>query len=230
MLRYRQSSLCFCRCGSRRRRCSSLPAGIRRRASVSLCTSGGFWGQTGAGRSAIRMPFQCVGVPGGMKRMAPVGAEAYGTPRNTSTGWRLCRRPPSGLTIEPFRAPYLVVTVRELRRPEPSASQGPIRAPQKATTKRSGTNFTVPTIITAAVKRSCASANKDSLSSPRGVRGENADDCDIIRGIATALAVEDGGRVRKEGENHDLIVDDGNAFVDGKHVAERGQEEELMPL
>uniref|UniRef100_A0A182UR03 Uncharacterized protein n=1 Tax=Anopheles merus TaxID=30066 RepID=A0A182UR03_ANOME len=54
---------------------------------------------------------QSAPVTGGMNRRLPTGGEAYGTPRNASTGsrWR-----PSRCSIVPETAPYLVCTIREL--------------------------------------------------------------------------------------------------------------------
>lgn len=68
------------------------------------------------------MPRQWPGVTGGMKRRAPVGGEAYGTPRKTSTGARRGEKEEEEVeddddeeelrwTISPFREPYLIFTV-----------------------------------------------------------------------------------------------------------------------
>jgi hypothetical protein len=112
MLRYKQSSLWLRRYGKRRFRYSTLPLGILFNASVSLEMSGNFCGHTGPKCSAIFTPDHNAPVTGGINLRLPVGGDAYGIPRNTSTGSKCLL---SNVTITPLTSPYFVLTVLELK-------------------------------------------------------------------------------------------------------------------
>lgn len=95
--------------------------------SVALPMSGSFCGHTGPYLLASRTPLQCDGVTGGINLNVLIGGEAYGTPKNASTGDReagdgRCDDVPGvedeesrdrGI-ITPRRVPYFVFTWRGL--------------------------------------------------------------------------------------------------------------------
>lgn len=121
MLRYRQSSLWFPNSGMRRLRVSSRPRGIRSRAAVSLWMSGSRCGQAGPGVVDRRTPSQGMAARVGAKRFEPIGGVAYGTPRNTSIGFR-CRAGFMFLT-NPWSLPYRVCTILVRMFPETGICQ-----------------------------------------------------------------------------------------------------------
>ncbi len=85
--------------------------------------SGSLWIQTGANLVASRTPLQWERVTGGINLRVLVGGEAYGTPKNASTGDRDNNSDADGDEdidgdlrgiITPRNAPYFVFTWRGL--------------------------------------------------------------------------------------------------------------------